>query len=89
MERKTDIQPSKIHHSEDSMIMYGIYNSDTLEQLIETVHRMNIITSWHEKTFAGKLNHWFEWYLHKHGEGHYAINSVLSKDVCPGNNNTF
>ena len=60
MERKADIQYNKIHHLEDSMIMYGIYNSDTLEQLIETVHRMHNTTSWHKKTFAGKFNHWFE-----------------------------
>ena len=38
---------------------------------------MHNTTSWHEKTFAGKLNHWFEWYLHKDGVGHYMINSVL------------
>ena len=77
MERRTDIQHNKIHHLEDSMIMYGIYNSETLEQLIETLHRMHNTTSWHEKTFAVKLNHWFEWYLHKEGVGHYVINSVL------------
>ena len=45
MEVKTDILHNKIHHLEDSMIMYGIYNSDTLEQLIETVHRMHNTTS--------------------------------------------
>ena len=30
MERKTDLQCNKIHHLEDTMIMYGVYNSDTL-----------------------------------------------------------
>ena len=62
MERKPDIQCNKIHHLEDNMIMYGIYNSDTLAQLIETVHRMHNTTSWREKMFAGKLNQWFELY---------------------------
>ena len=62
MERKVDIQQNRIHHLEDSMIMYGIYNSDTLEQLIEPVHRMHNTTSWHERIFAGKLNHWYNWY---------------------------
>ena len=74
MEKKINIQHNKIHHLEDSMIMYGIYNSDTLEQLIETVHRMHNTSSWHERTFVGKLNHWFGWYLHKGGVGHYVIN---------------
>ena len=63
--RKVDIWRNKIFHLEDSMIMYGIYNSDTLEQSIETVHRMHNTTCWHEKIFAGKVHHWFEWYLHK------------------------
>ena len=35
MESKVDLQHNKIFHLEDSMIMYGIYNSDSLEQLIE------------------------------------------------------
>ena len=78
MERKVDIQCNKFFHLKDSVIMYGIYHLDTLEQLLETVHRMHNTTSWHEKTFAGKHNHWFEWYLHKDGVGHYVIYSVLS-----------
>ena len=57
--------------------MYGIYNSDTLAQLIETVHRMHNTTSWCERTFAEKINQWFDLYLHQDGVGHYAINSVL------------
>ena len=77
MEKKVDMQHNRVFHLEDSMIMYGIYNSDTLEKLIETVHRMHSTTSWHERLFAGKLNHWFEWYLSKDGVGHYAINSLL------------
>ena len=77
MERKTDTQHNKIHHLEDTMIMYSIYNSDTLAQLIEDVHRMHNTTFWRERTFAGKLNQWFELYLHQDDIGHYAINSIL------------
>ena len=40
MEKKTDLQHNKIHPLEDTMIMYGIYNSDTLTELIEYVHRI-------------------------------------------------
>ena len=29
MKRKTNLQHNKIHHLEDTMIMYGVYNSDT------------------------------------------------------------
>ena len=38
MKDKVDIQRNKIFHLEDSMVMYGVYNSDTLEDLIKTVH---------------------------------------------------
>ena len=41
MENKVDIQCNKIFHLEDSMVMNGIYNSDTLEALIDTVHRLH------------------------------------------------
>ena len=77
MKKKTDFQCNKIHHLEDTMMMYGIYNSDPLAQLIETVHRMHNTTTWRERTSAGKLNQWFELYLHQDGIGHYAINSML------------
>ena len=77
MERKADVQHNKIFHLEDTMIIYDIYNSDTLAQLIETVHRMHNTTFWHERTFVGIINQWFELYLHCNGVGHYATNSVL------------
>ena len=51
--------------------MYGVYNSDTLKDLIYTVHRMQNFTTWNEKTFAGKLHDWMELYLRD------AINSIL------------
>ena len=77
MEKKTDIQHNKVHHLEDTMIMYCVYNSDTLTELIDRVHMMQNITMWRERTFAGRLNQWFEMYLHQEGVHHYALNSVL------------
>ena len=59
------------------MIMYGVYNSDTLKDLIDTVHRMQNFTTWNEKTFAGKLHDWMELYLQDEGVCNYAINSIL------------
>ena len=41
MERKTDLQCNEIHHLENTMIMYGVYNSDTLTELIDIMHRMH------------------------------------------------
>ena len=34
--------------------MYGIYNMETLEKLINTVHKIHNTTSPHEKLFAGE-----------------------------------
>ena len=64
-------------HLEDSMVMYSIYNADTLEILCNTVHKKHNTTTWNEKLFAHKHNHWFHWYLSRDGVGHYAINSLL------------
>ena len=30
------------------MVMYGIYNSDTFEQLFDTMHKMHNKTTWNE-----------------------------------------
>ena len=77
MDKKTNIQCNRIHHLEDTMIMYGVYNSDTLTDLTDTVHRMQNFTTWNEKTFAGKLHNWMELYSHNEGVHNYAIDSVL------------
>ena len=77
MNKKTDIQHNRIHHLEDTMIMYGVYNSDTLTDLIDTVHKMQNFTTWNEKTFAGKLHDWMEIFSQDGGMCNYAINSVL------------
>ena len=48
MENKVDLQCSKIFHLEDSVVMYGIYNSDTLEGLIDAVHRLHNQSTWNK-----------------------------------------
>ena len=56
MENQINLQRNKIFHLEHLIMMYGIYNSDTLEKLISTVHKMPNKTTWNEKLFVGKLN---------------------------------
>ena len=77
MENKADIQCNKIFHLEDSMVMYGIYNSDTLEDLINTVHKLHNQSTWNEKLFGGQMKDWYHWYLSSRSVNHYAINSPL------------
>ena len=77
MDKKTNLQHNRIHHLEDTMIVCGVYNSDTLKDIIDTVHRMQNFTTWNEKTFAGRLHDWMELYSHDEGVHHYAITFVL------------
>ena len=37
------------------MVLYGTYNSDTLEAFIDTVHRLHNQCTWDEKLFVGKI----------------------------------
>ena len=59
------------------MVMYSIYNSDTLEKLSSTVHEMLNKTTWNEKLFVGKLNNWYQWYLTTEGVENYTIISLF------------
>ena len=77
MDKKTNMQHNRIHHLEDTMIMYGVYNSDTLTDFIDTVHRIQNFTTWNEKTIVGKLHDWMELYTQDEGVCNYAINSIL------------
>ena len=65
-----------MHHLEDTMFMFDVYNSDTLTDLIDTVHRIQNFITWNEKTLAGKLHDWMEIYSQDEGVCNYAINSV-------------
>ena len=51
MREKANLQHNRMYHLEDTMIMYGKYNLDTLMDLINTVHHMQNLTSWKEKMF--------------------------------------
>ena len=55
MKEKADLQHNRVYHLEDTMIMYGKYNSDMLMDLINTVHHMQNLTTWKEKMFVGKM----------------------------------
>ena len=64
---------------DDTMLMYVIYNAETLEKLINTVHEIHNATSSHEKLFAGKQNHSLFRVLYTDALGiqQYATNSLL------------
>ena len=64
---------------DDAMLKYGIYNTEMLEKLINTVHVIHNTTSSHEKLFAGEHNHsiFRILYVHSLGLQHYSTNSLL------------
>ena len=49
IENKVNLQCNKLIHLEDSMVMYGVYNAEMLEKLINTVHKMHNITTPNER----------------------------------------
>ena len=74
-----DIQYNKLMQLENSMLMYGVYNVETLEKLIPTVHNIHNTTSSHERLFAGQHNPsiFRTLYVNSLGLHHYSINSLL------------
>ena len=63
---------------EDTIIMYGKYNLDTLMELVKTVHQMQNVTTWKEKIFVSEMN---EWLKHKladiYNEFDYSLDAML------------
>ena len=79
MNEQVNIQHNKLMKLDDTMLMYGIYNVETLEKLINTVHKIHNATSSHEKLFEGEHNHSVFRMLYTDALGiqKYATNSLL------------
>ena len=75
---RQNIEHNRIYHLEDTMIMYGKYNSDTLTNLIDMVHRMHNVTSLKERLFVGRINEWLKQQLTPYNDEHsYSITTLL------------
>ena len=60
------------------MIIYGKYNSDSLTNLIDTLHRMHNLTSLKERLFVGRVNEWLKQQLTCYNDEHsYSITTLL------------
>ena len=79
MDSKTTIQHNTLMQLENSMLMYGIYNAETLEKLINTVHNIHNTTSLHERLYAAEHSSLTlrSLYANSLGLHHYSINSML------------
>ena len=72
-------QCNKLLKLDNSMLMYGLYNAETLEKLINTVHNIHNTTTSHEMLFAGEHNPTIFrlTYTTSLGVQQYAFNSLL------------
>ena len=79
MDSKATIQCNKLLQLENSMLMHGIYNAETLEKLINTIHNIHNTTLSHERLFGGQQGSLMLKLLYAHSLGlyHYSINSLL------------
>ena len=79
MNSEAKFQHNKLLKLDNTMLMYGIYNTETLEKLINTVKELHNVTSWHEKLFVGEHNPalFRILYMNALGVQQYAFNSLL------------
>ena len=64
-------------HLEHSVVMYGVYSAETLENLTNTVHSMHNLTTGIEKLFA-ELNTAYTWYINTTNTQEYATDSLCT-----------
>ena len=79
MSNQASIQCNRLMKLDDTMLMYGIYNTETLEKLINTVQGIHNVTSFHEKLSAVEHNPTIfrPLYMDALGIQQYAFNSLL------------
>ena len=76
----TEAQRNKLMHLENSLIMYGVYNAETLEKLVETAQVLHSCQSLVEQLFAGQQVAAYKIYLKMQnacGVQHYVTNTLL------------
>ena len=79
MDNKANIQHNKLMKLENLMLMYGVYNAETLEKLINTVHNIHNTTSSYERLFTCEHSSSIFQTLYAHSLclQHYSTNSLL------------
>ena len=80
MSISTDTQRNKLMYLENTLIMYGIYNAKTLENIVKTAHALHSRQTLYKGLFAGQTLAVYEAYLQMHGTcgiQHYVVNAML------------
>ena len=78
MNSEAEFQCNKLLKLDNTMLMYRIYNAETLEKIINTVQELHNVTSPHEKLFAGehKTALFRILYMNALGVQQYSFNSL-------------
>ena len=86
MNNEVNFQCNRLLKLDNTMLMYGIYNAETLEKLINTAQDLHNVTSSHKRLFAGEHNPALFRLLYRNALGiqQYAFNSLLSMRVVQG-----
>ena len=75
---RTGLDLNRVYHLEYTMIMHGKYNSDTLMELVNTVHQMQNVITRKEQIFVSKMNDWLKHKLENIcSEFNYSMDAVL------------
>ena len=80
MSIKTDIQRNILMQLDNTLVLYGVYNAEMLETLVETVDALHSRQTLYKNLFTGRTSTAYEYYSWMHGKQdiqHYAINSIL------------
>ena len=79
MNNEVNFQCNKLVKLDNTMLMHGIYNAETLEKLINIVQEIHNVSSSHEKLFAGEHNPalFRLLYMNALGIQQYAFDSLL------------
>ena len=79
MNNEVNFQSNKLLKLDNTMLMYGIYNVETLEKLINTVQDIHNVTSSDERLFAGEHDPalFRLLYMNALGVQQYVFNSLL------------
>ena len=76
----TNAQRNKLMHMENSLVMYGVYNSETLEKIVKTAHAVHSCQLLIEELFTGQKVAAYEIYSQMQnacGVQHYVMNALL------------
>ena len=68
MSLKTAIQRNKLIQLENTLVMYGVHNAETLERLVKNVHMLHSRETLYENLFTDKTSVADEHHSQMHGK---------------------